>query len=1003
MALVLADRIRETTTTAGTGTITLAGAVTGYRSFATIGNGNTTYYTIAGQNTSEWEVGIGTYTSAGTTLSRTTVLASSNAGSLVTFSAGTKDVFVTYPAGKSIYQDANGGVSIAAPTSGNALSVTSVAGSYPLLTTSASTSSFNASFATSTGGTFGYIGCGTSLAAGAADADMGLYSASGKIFLVGSQGLTIKTGVAGATSTRMTLTNTGSFTINAPTSGVALLVNGTTTSGSNSNAFNVFTDSTNYATHVLRNTNAAGNASFSVQGGNAVLDVAVNANFGSLLGSIGTNTAHSFALNTSGTARLTINSTGNVTIAAPSSGTALSVQSDLAAIGAIQVTGTTAIQPVATIRAASGAAAGFNRARINLLSQAGTTGWSLYDYGDSSDTFSISTYGGSDRLTVLQAGNVTINAPTSGTALTVTGVAGNNGTIVVSAPTNAAQIRYTDATVSAYSGVGSFTTASFNFGTSSAHNSSWYTNGSQRVLVSSAGNVTINAPGSGNALTVTGISGTSTLNITGASVASISVTQTGVVPAVAAVTTGTSTISQTNGSGFYSATTDWVGSTGSNGLFLSSPYNTGTSMAGFLRLTRGTGNNYIGLDLATTTAHPIRFSTNASTENAGVAMTIASGGNVTIAAPTSGNALTIGTVGGATSPLVITGVASQTGANISTTTPSGTTNFWRLGQPGIINWDLQNVATTGEFRITNGTQIPFQSSGAGNVTINAPSSGYSLTVSGTANATFTDGTGNYGIQMTAGAAYVGTTSNHSTTLRTNNTDRVVMSNTGNVTVNAAVSGTTFNVVGTASGSRLAEFGGNLAIYESASRSYVADFDWSSTTFRIRPWTATGSTLELYTTPSGGSATSRVAINSTGTVTVNAPTSGVGLKVQAVSGTHSTQIADSANTLYDAGYLDVPQNSQTASYTLALTDRGKHISITTGGVVIPANSGTAFPVGSAVTIFNNSGSSQTISITTDTLRLAGTATTGSRTLAQYGTATVLKVSSTVWVISGAGLT
>lgn len=106
MALVLKDRVKETTTTTGTGTVTLAGAVTGYQSFSAIGNGNTTYYCIAGQSGSEWEVGIGTYTSAGTTLSRDTVLASSNAGSLVTFSAGTKDVFVTYPAEKSVNEDA---------------------------------------------------------------------------------------------------------------------------------------------------------------------------------------------------------------------------------------------------------------------------------------------------------------------------------------------------------------------------------------------------------------------------------------------------------------------------------------------------------------------------------------------------------------------------------------------------------------------------------------------------------------------------------------------------------------------------------------------------------------------------------------------------------------------------------------------------------------------------------------------------------------------------------
>ena len=106
MPLVLADRVRETTTTTGTGTVTLAGAVSGFQSFSAIGNGNTTYYTIAGQGTSEWEVGIGTYTASGTTLSRDTVLASSaGAPTKTNFSAGTKDVFVTYAAARSVNVD----------------------------------------------------------------------------------------------------------------------------------------------------------------------------------------------------------------------------------------------------------------------------------------------------------------------------------------------------------------------------------------------------------------------------------------------------------------------------------------------------------------------------------------------------------------------------------------------------------------------------------------------------------------------------------------------------------------------------------------------------------------------------------------------------------------------------------------------------------------------------------------------------------------------------------
>ena len=110
MAFVLADRVKETTTTTGTGTVTLAGASTGFQSFSAIGNANSTYYTIAGQGTAEWEVGIGTYTSSGTTLSRDTVLSSSNSGSLVTFTSGTKDVFVSYPAGRSSFGVGSAGV-----------------------------------------------------------------------------------------------------------------------------------------------------------------------------------------------------------------------------------------------------------------------------------------------------------------------------------------------------------------------------------------------------------------------------------------------------------------------------------------------------------------------------------------------------------------------------------------------------------------------------------------------------------------------------------------------------------------------------------------------------------------------------------------------------------------------------------------------------------------------------------------------------------------------------
>ena len=105
MALVLADRIKETTTTTGTGTYTLGGAATGFESFAVIGNSNTTYYCCT--DGTNFEVGIGTYTASGTTLARTTILQSSNSDSAVNWTSGTRDIFCTQPAEKAVFLNAS--------------------------------------------------------------------------------------------------------------------------------------------------------------------------------------------------------------------------------------------------------------------------------------------------------------------------------------------------------------------------------------------------------------------------------------------------------------------------------------------------------------------------------------------------------------------------------------------------------------------------------------------------------------------------------------------------------------------------------------------------------------------------------------------------------------------------------------------------------------------------------------------------------------------------------
>jgi len=123
-----------------------------------------------------------------------------------------------------------------------------------------------------------------------------------------------------------------------------------------------------------------------------------------------------------------------------------------------------------------------------------------------------------------------------------------------------------------------------------------------------------------------------------------------------------------------------------------------------------------------------------------------------------------------------------------------------------------------------------------------------------------------------------------------------------------------------------------------------------------------------------------------------------------SGTLSSTTVDGTN---GVGYINIPQNAQTGSYTLVAGDAGKHIyhaaAAAAATYTIPANASVAYAIGTAVTFINMSTNNVTVSITTDTLYLGGTGTTGSRTLAQYGVATAVKMTSTTWVITGSGLT
>jgi hypothetical protein len=130
-------------------------------------------------------------------------------------------------------------------------------------------------------------------------------------------------------------------------------------------------------------------------------------------------------------------------------------------------------------------------------------------------------------------------------------------------------------------------------------------------------------------------------------------------------------------------------------------------------------------------------------------------------------------------------------------------------------------------------------------------------------------------------------------------------------------------------------------------------------------------------------------------------------VSLYSSSGDLKFMNAAGDAFDVGYRNIPQNAQTGNYTLTLADSGDHIYHAVGAgaatYTIPANGSVAFPIGTAVTFINMSTTSISIAITTDTMYLSSAGTTGTRTLAQYGSATAIKVTSTNWLISGSGLT
>lgn len=309
--------------------------------------------------------------------------------------------------------------------------------------------------------------------------------------------------------------------------------------------------------------------------------------------------------------------------------------------------------------------------------------------------------------------------------------------------------------------------------------------------------------------------------------------------------------------------------------------------------------------------------------------------------------------------------------------------------------------------IANRVQETTTTTGTGTITLAGAASGFqSFAVVGDANTTYytvtsgTDWEVGIGTYSTSGTTLARTTilsssigggaitlAGTSTVFVTYPAEKSVnLDASGNATaLGTPASGTVTNLTGTASININGTVGATIA---NTGAFTTATASTSVTSPLVIGGTTASSTLTVQST--SGAGTSDAIIFKTGSQVEQ-------FRILTGGGITSADLVDAV------GYKGLPQNSQTASYTLALTDMGKMVNTTTGGVVIPANGSVAFPIGSTVIIYNNSATSQTISITTDTMYLAGTATTGSRTLAQRGLATVVKVTATNWAISGGGVT